>query len=116
MARIFGKMVNAGIRLVISTHSDYIIRELNNLIMLSAVSKNLHDQIQTWGYTEDMKIKPQEVGAYLFNYGEGEKMVNVTSIEVNDYGFEVETIDDSISKQNEVSETLYYDLKYGCND
>ena len=116
MARIFGKMVNAGIRLVISTHSDYIIRELNNLIMLAAVSKNLHDQIQTWGYTEDMKIKPQEVGAYLFNYGEGEKMVNVTSIEVNDYGFEVETIDDSISKQNEVSETLYYDLKYGCND
>ncbi|MBP5681682.1 MAG: ATP-binding protein, partial [Bacteroidales bacterium] len=37
LARIFAQMVNMGIKLVISTHSDYIIREFNNLIMLSGV-------------------------------------------------------------------------------
>lgn len=115
MARIFGKMINAGIRLLISTHSDYIIRELNNLIMLSSAPEEMNEQLQKWGYTKDMGIKPQEVGAYLFNYGEGENMVNVTPIEVNDYGFEVKTIDDSINKQNEISETLYYELKYEHN-
>lgn len=115
LARIFGKMVNAGIRLLISTHSDYIIRELNNLIMLSSAPEEMNEQLQKWGYTKDMGIKPQEVGAYLFNYGEGENMVNVTPIEVNNYGFEVKTIDDSINKQNEISETLYYELKYEHN-
>lgn len=113
MARIFGKMVNAGIRLVISTHSDYIIREINNLIMLSGTSEDMDDHLQRWGYKKDMGIKPQEVGAYLFSYGKSGNFVNVTPIEVNDYGFEVKTIDDSISKQNEVSETLYCELKYG---
>lgn len=116
MARIFGKMVNAGIRMVISTHSDYIIRELNNLIMLSGADEEMDDQLQKWGYTKDMGIKPQEVGAYLFTYGNGENMVNVNSIEVNNFGFAVKTIDDSISKQNEVSEMLYYELKYGQNN
>ena len=113
--KIVGKMINAGIRLLISTHSDYIIRELNNLIMLSSAPEEMNEQLQKWGYTKDMGIKPQEVGAYLFNYGEGENMVNVTPIEVNDYGFEVKTIDDSINKQNEISETLYYELKYEHN-
>jgi hypothetical protein len=113
MARIFGKMVNAGIRLLISTHSDYIIREINNLIMLSAAPKEMTKQLQEWGYKEDMALRPQVVGAYLFKYGNGENRVDVTPIEVNDSGFEVKTIDESISKQNEISETLYYELKYG---
>lgn len=113
MARIFGKMVNAGIRMVISTHSDYIVREINNLIMLSGAPKDMSEQLQKWGYKEDMALKPQDVGAYLFNYGAGDNMVNVTPVEVNDYGFEVKTIDESISNQNEISETLYYELKYG---
>ena len=85
------------------------------IIMLSSAPEEMNEQLQKWGYTKDMGIKPQEVGAYLFNYGEGENMVNVTPIEVNDYGFEVKTIDDSINKQNEISETLYYELKYEHN-
>lgn len=114
MARIFGKMVNAGIRLVISTHSDYVIRELNNLIMLNNAPESLNEQLKEWGYTKDMAIKSQEMGAYLFTYGVDNK-VNVSPIEVNDYGFEVNTIDESINKLNEVSETLYYELRFGDN-
>ncbi|MDE5881468.1 MAG: ATP-binding protein, partial [Muribaculaceae bacterium] len=33
LARIFAALVNKGLRMVVSTHSDYIIREFNNLIM-----------------------------------------------------------------------------------
>ena len=35
MARLIARCVNAGIKILITTHSDYIIKELNNLIMLS---------------------------------------------------------------------------------
>ncbi|MEI6143900.1 MAG: AAA family ATPase, partial [Mariniphaga sp.] len=35
LARIFARLINNGLRLIISTHSDYIVREFNNLIMVS---------------------------------------------------------------------------------
>lgn len=35
IARFFGRLINEGFKVLISTHSDYIVRELNNLIMLS---------------------------------------------------------------------------------
>ena len=81
--------------------------------MLSGAPEVMNDQLQKWGYKRNMGIRPQDVGAYLFQYGDGNNIVNVTPIEVNDYGFEVKTIDESIIQQNEVSETLYYELKYG---
>lgn len=112
LARIFAKMVNAGLRLVISTHSDYIIREINNLIMLSGASEEMGQQLQEWGYTPDMALAPQTVGAYLFAYGNNNR-VNVKPIEVTDSGFEVRTIDATISRLNEISEALYYELRYG---
>ena len=112
MARVFARMANAGLRLVISTHSDYIVRELNNLIMLSGVSEDRSGKLKEWGYTPDMKLSPDDVGAYLFDYGKNNR-VNMKPIEVTDSGFEVRTIDEAIAKLNEVSQTLYYKLRYG---
>ena len=34
IARLFARIVNLGIKVFITTHSDYIIKELNTLIML----------------------------------------------------------------------------------
>jgi len=36
LTRLFARLINNGFRLLISTHSDYVIREINNLIMLSS--------------------------------------------------------------------------------
>lgn len=35
VARLFARLVNIGIKVFITTHSDYIIKELNTLIMLN---------------------------------------------------------------------------------
>ena len=41
IARILAKVANSGIKIIISTHSDYIVKEFNNLIMLSGkIKKN----------------------------------------------------------------------------
>ena len=115
MSRIFAKMVNAGLRLVISTHSDYIIRELNNLIMLNGVSGEISEDLIRWGYTGDMRLSSNDVAAYLFNY-DVKNQVEMTPLRVTDTGFEVSTIDATISQQNEISQTLYYQLRYGKNE
>lgn len=112
LTRIFAKMVNAGLRLVISTHSDYIIRELNNLMMLSGASKGIEDKLNDWGYTPEMALHYEDVAAYMFAYGK-DNVVDVKPIAVTDSGFEVSTIDDTISQMNEISQALYYELRYG---
>ncbi len=115
MTRIFAKMVNAGLRLVISTHSDYIIRELNNLIMFNNATDVNKEELTKWGYRNDMALDYRTVGAYLFAYGKNDK-VKVQPIEVTDSGFEVSTIDETISGLNERSQMLYYKLRYGKKD
>lgn len=113
LARILVRMVNAGIRLVISTHSDYIIRELNNMIMLSNKSVNR----TKFGYKEDESLNPEDVGAYFFNFtGEKGTHVIVENLPINKDGFEVSTIDDAIASLNKRSLELYYQLKEGENE
>ncbi len=109
LVRIFARMMENGFRLLISTHSDYIIREINNLIMLYSLSKSERNRI---GYGDIQSINPKEVAAYLFNFKTRNK-VSVDALKVDDTGFEVETIDNAIRRLNEASEELYYMIKYG---
>ncbi len=115
LARVFAKMVNMGIRLVISTHSDYIIREFNNLIMLSGVPDDELPQISKMGYDKSMMLKNNDVAAYMFNFDK-DNLVTVENLEVTETGFEVSTIDAAINSINEASEELYYLLKSRQNE
>ena len=110
LARIFAQMVNMGIKLVISTHSDYIIRELNNLIMLSGVPDNDMQSFSKLGYDKSMMLKKEDVAAYMFNFDK-DNLVTVENLDVTETGFEVSTIDAAINSINEASEELYYSLK-----
>lgn len=113
LARLFARMINAGLRLLISTHSDYIIRELNNLIMISSPKENVEEVATFMEYDVDSEsLRPSEVGAYLFQTGEDD-LVSVKELTVEEDGFAVETIDNVIAKLNEQSEELYMRLKYG---
>jgi hypothetical protein len=117
LARIFGKMLNAGIHLLINTHSNYIIRELNNLIMLSDANVD-EEMIKEYGYRKkDMAIKPEDVGAYLFDVDKEEPdKVTATLLDVDKYGFDVETIGRAIDDLNKNSDELFYLLKYGKDE
>lgn len=111
LARLFAKLINKGFRLIISTHSDYIIRELNNLIMLSSTAEDIKELAAKYGYAQDEMIPNNEVKAYLFKH-KGRRVV-VKDIEVSEYGFEVETIDGAIRSLNNISEDLYCTMRYG---
>ncbi len=113
LTRIFAKLINKGFRLLISTHSDYIIRELNNLIMASSKIEGVKEVAEKLGYTNEFTLDKNVVSAYLFNYkNDSSRYVTVKPIEINDEGFEVETIDTTIDELNEISEELFYSLKY----
>lgn len=113
LTRIFARLINKGFRLIISTHSDYIVRELNNLIMASSI-KN-YDSItreKPIYSSDDYTLNCKDVSAYLFNFKTpSSRNVTVSPIEVKKEGFDVETIDDTIDELNETSEELFYALR-----
>ncbi|MEO6832004.1 MAG: AAA family ATPase [Chitinophagaceae bacterium] len=114
LARLFARLINKGLRLLISTHSDYIIRELNNLIMLSSKEPRVAEVAKEYGYQHDEHIAPDDIGAYLFHFKKSNsRTVIVEDIPVADNGFEVSTIEATIKSMNEVSEELFYNLRHG---
>ena len=56
VARLLARIVRAGIKVMISTHSDHIVRELNNLIMLSADKDGALRKKH--GYDEEETLSP----------------------------------------------------------
>jgi predicted ATPase len=104
VARLFGEIINQGFKVMISTHSDYIIRELNNLIMLKSGGEKAEYLAGKYGYEEKQLIDYQRVGAYLFNHNKN------ISLEVTEVGFEVGTIDEEINNLNNASEEIYFTL------
>lgn len=114
LARIFARLINNGIRLVISTHSDYIIRELNNLIMIANNDDDVKEVATKFGYKEDEYINIKDICAYFFNYkNKSAKQTDVRHIIIDENGFDVETLDSTVEKLNQISDELYYTLQYG---
>jgi len=105
VARIFAKAVNKGFKVILSTHSDYIIKEFNNLIMLNkAATTDLAAISADYGYEIDSSLDKDKVGAYWFGNN------TIEPIEVSDTGFSVKTIDATIDQLDNTTETLYYQL------
>lgn len=116
LTKLFARLINNGFRLLISTHSDYIVRELNNLIMLSSTKEEVNKLREKFHYKKDEVILKDDIGVYYFNYPQkarNNKQIVVDCLDITDSGFEIPSIDKTIDDQNKIAEELYYSLKYG---
>ncbi len=93
VARIIVKMVNAGLNIVIKTHSDFIIKELNNLIMLSNV-KEKEKVLAENGYTDNEVLNIKDITAYYIEHTSIEKM------KIDKYGIDCPNLDKVIEDLN----------------
>ena len=65
IARLFARLVNLGIKVFITTHSDYIVKELNTLIMLHQ-AKPYHLRIsEQEGYQPEETISSEKIKVYI---------------------------------------------------
>jgi hypothetical protein len=118
LTRIFARLISKGFRLLISTHSDYIIRELNNLIMIASDKPEMQALREKLGYNADEALNSEDVNVLYFNYPKNKraKQIVISSLPVSKTGFEVPSIDEVIERQNSDAEALYYTLKYGADE
>lgn len=102
VARLIVRLVNEGLKVFVTTHSDYIIRELNALTRMAALSDDTKlDFLSKHGYEKSDLISGNDVGCYIIKNGETEEMTRDVR-----YGFAVKSFDDTIESFN----ALYNDL------
>ncbi|EOX3947228.1 AAA family ATPase [Vibrio alginolyticus] len=105
VARLVAKLVNNGIHVIVSTHSDYFLRELNSLIMLGGESgdkKARHNLLQTHKIDEESVLNKDLVGAYVFESS------SLQAMEIGDEGIIATTFDQEINELNDSSDDIYY--------
>lgn len=115
LTKLFARLINKDFRVLISTHSDYVVREINNLIMLSSEKMEISESRKKFGYRVDEFILPDDIEVHYFDYPKkqrGNKKVTVKNLELSESGFEIPSVDETIEKQNSISEELFYSLKY----
>ena len=116
-ARFISMMVNSGIKVFMTTHSDYIIKELNSLIMFHQDLPHYASIKQKFGYKADEKLDPKKVKLYMtgtdlfeIDGQKRKKRLNTLSEAKIDpkYGIAVQTFDKSIEQMNEIQERIVY--------
>ena len=104
MARVLVRCVHAGLKVLITTHSDYLVKELNNLIMLSRDFDGKQDLLKKLKYDADDALDPGRIRAYVAENG------TLTACSVDKYGMEMpnfdSTIDDINHATNEISSRI----------
>jgi len=98
LARLLVRLVNLGQRVVLSTHSDYLVRELNNLILLQGRFPGHETLRKDYGYDDDEGIAADQIRAWHFIDG----AVNPMEISPEE-GILATTFDEVINELNESS-------------
>ena len=117
IARLFARLLNIGIRVFITTHSDYIIRELNTLIMMNQDKDYIRKIMEREEYKKEELINSERVRVYVAGESQmkcdGAKRkvtcCTLTEAEIDPiYGIKVESFDETINKMNQIQDDIMW--------
>ncbi len=102
MARLLARCVNSGLKVLITTHSDYLIKEFNNLIMLSRDFSGKEKLLKKYSgiYGANDYLKQESVAGYIAEKG------SLTACEVDNLGLNMPNFDRTIDKINMIANEL----------
>jgi ABC-type branched-subunit amino acid transport system ATPase component len=117
VARLFAHLINIGMRIFITTHSDYIIKELNTLIMLNRDEPHLQRIAEKEGYKSAELLNANMVKVYIAKKDlilrEGNvrrsRCPTLVPADVDSkLGIEARTFDVTINKMNRIQEEIVW--------
>ena len=100
LARLLARCVRAGLKVLITTHSDYLIKEINNLVMLSRPFKDKAAVLKKLKYSTDDFLDPGSVRAYVAEDN------SLTRCDVDRFGIDMPVFDETIDSINRVANDL----------
>ncbi|WP_426209782.1 AAA family ATPase [Massilia sp. TWP1-3-3] len=118
LARLVARMVNAGIKVFITTHSDYLIKEFNTLIMLAQNTAHTKNMQTTYGYADEELLDPKGIRLYMTSSElkaanvKGKRATRINTLKsatiYPDRGIEVTTFDTTIEEMNNIQSEILY--------
>jgi hypothetical protein len=117
IARLFSSLVNIGIKVFLTTHSDYIIKEINTLIMLNRDEKYLRKIAEKEGYKPDELISADKIKVFiaekdLVKLDEHKKRSRCeTLVPANidqTFGIEARSFDTTINEMNRIQDEIIW--------
>ena len=117
IARLFARLANLGVKVFITTHSDYIIKEVNTLIMLHQDKPHLRKIVRDEGLRSQELISPDKIKTYIAKKaliklkGKKRKSRNHTLVEAKispEHGIEAGSFDVTIDDMNRVQDAIVW--------
>jgi len=117
VARLLARLVNLGIKVFITTHSDYIIKELNTLIMLNHDKPHLKRIAEVEGYQQNELLNADQIKVYIAEEApvllDGKtrktKCQTLTPADIDpEMGIEARSFDKTIDTMNRIQEEIVW--------
>ncbi len=117
IARLFARLVNIGIKIFLTTHSDYIIKELNTLIMLNHDRPHLKKIVEREKYIEKELLSSDRVKVYIAEKALMKQKGKTRQIRCNtltpadispELGIEARSFDKTIEEMNRIQEEIIW--------
>jgi predicted ATPase len=100
MARLFVRLIKMGVKVFVTTHSDYLIKELNNLIILGNEFEDRDEIMEKYQYTEEDVLDKSLVRVYS-----AEKQTLVPA-PIDDLGITLSSFDLEVREMNDMFDDM----------
>lgn len=117
IARLFARLINLGIKIFMTTHSDYIIKELNTLIMLNQKKPHIKRIRENEQYRQEELLSSDNVKVYIAEEaltkldGKTRKIrcQTLTAADIHpELGIEARSFDKTIEDMNRIQEEIVW--------
>lgn len=105
MARLLTHLLNKGVNIFITTHSDYLVKELNNLIRLNHKITSKEKILKKYKYKEHDILDFKKISAYINNFGD------VRQVLIDDMGMKIESFDSTINRLSSAMNEIYFNIE-----
>lgn len=116
IGRLIALLVNSGIKVFITTHSDYIVREISNCIMLNNLTEEQINKLNKKGYTKEYQLESSKVKAYMADRIRSKNTLIPINVDSR-RGIFMTSFDEPINSQNGNQGLIFEEiLKVGKDD
>ncbi len=84
IAKYLAQLVGRGVHVVITTHSDWLVEQLSNIVKLTSMTPQA--RARKFHGLKDAVLAPEDVGAYVFSYDAKSRGHRIQAIQVDEDG------------------------------
>ncbi|MBP5544137.1 MAG: ATP-binding protein [Kiritimatiellae bacterium] len=120
IARLIARLVNCGIKVFMTTHSDYIVKEINTLLLLKQQGEGYKKIAIEEKYSEAELLDASRVKVYVAANCLERKQGNTrksrcqtfsSASVTQDMGIEIESFDKTIDEMNRIQDRIFWEVK-----